>query len=194
MEFQDVVRRRRMVREFTDEPVSEESLQRILRNALRGPSAGFSQGQGFLVLQGDELKRFWEYGADWTYETVKTAPVVIIPLSVKNVYLDRYAREDKGWTDRDEARWPVPFWDIDTGMATLLILQTVVDEGLGAVYTGIGPEGVARLRADFGVPEDHEPIGVVALGHGAETEASPGSSVRKVARRAFDDVVRFGHW
>ncbi|WP_370942885.1 nitroreductase family protein [Amycolatopsis sp. cg5] len=194
MEFQDVVRRRRMVREFTDEPVSEESLQRILRNALRGPSAGFSQGQGFLVLQGDELKRFWEYGAAWTIETVKTAPVVIIPLSVKNVYLDRYAREDKGWTDRDESRWPVPFWDIDTGMATLLILQTVVDEGLGAVYTGIGPEAVAKLREDFGVPEDHEPIGMVALGHGAETEASPGSSARSVARRNFDDVVRFGRW
>ena len=53
---------------------------------------------------------------------------------------------------------------------------------------------MAKLREDFGVPEDHEPIGVVALGHSAETEASPGSSARSVARRNFDDVVRFGHW
>ena len=59
MEFSEVVRRRHMVREFTDEPVSPESLDRILRNAARGPSAGFSQGQAFLVLTGEDLKRFW---------------------------------------------------------------------------------------------------------------------------------------
>ena len=66
MEFQDVVRRRRMVRKFTDEPVSEESIQRIMRNALRGPSAGFSQGQAFLVLQGDDVRRFADTLASWT--------------------------------------------------------------------------------------------------------------------------------
>ncbi|HTQ93791.1 MAG TPA: nitroreductase family protein [Streptosporangiaceae bacterium] len=59
MEFSEVVRRRHMVREFTGEPVSPESLDRILANATRGPSAGFSQGQAFLVLTGDDLKRFW---------------------------------------------------------------------------------------------------------------------------------------
>jgi nitroreductase len=50
MEFQEVVRLRRMVRTFTDEPVPQAALDRILGNALRGPSAGFSQGQAFLVL------------------------------------------------------------------------------------------------------------------------------------------------
>ena len=50
MDFQEVVRRRRMVRTFTGEPIPKESLERILGNAVRGPSAGFSQGQSFLVL------------------------------------------------------------------------------------------------------------------------------------------------
>lgn len=71
-------------------------------------------------------------------------------MSSKRLYLDRYARPGKGWTDRDEGRWPVPFWHIDTGMATLPILQTAVDEGLGACYFGIVPEAVGprprRLR------------------------------------------------
>lgn len=48
MDFQDVVRRRHMVRQFSDEPVPQESLDRILRNAVQGPSAGFSQGQALL--------------------------------------------------------------------------------------------------------------------------------------------------
>ena len=50
MEFQDVVRRRRMVRNYTDEPVDPAIVDRALRNATRAPSAGFSQGWGFLVL------------------------------------------------------------------------------------------------------------------------------------------------
>ena len=58
MEFQDVVRRRRMIRTFTSEPVAESSIARILDNAVRGPSAGFSQGQAFLVLDGGPLARF----------------------------------------------------------------------------------------------------------------------------------------
>src|SRR5580658_4765168 len=131
-----------MVRQFSDEPVAQESLDRILGNAVRGPSAGFSQGQSFPVLTGADLNRFWEVAGAAAAPSVRTAPLVIVPMSSKRVYLDRYARPDKGWTDRDEKRWPVPFWHIDTGMAALLILLTVVDEGLGALYFGIVPEAV----------------------------------------------------
>jgi nitroreductase len=191
VEFQDVVRLRHMVRDFTGEDVSAQSLDRILGNAVRGPSAGFSQGQAFLVLTGESLKRFWDMGgAEATMPSVVTAPVVIVPMSSKRIYLDRYAQPDKGWTDRDETRWPVPFWHIDTGMAALLILQTAVDEGLGAVYFGIAPELVQPFRDAFGVPADHEPIGAIAIGHSAET------SVRNLRsrRRSLSDVVHYERW
>src|SRR5580704_10993961 len=190
MDFTDVVRRRRMVRQFSDEPIAQESLDRILRNAVRGPSAGFSQGQAFLVLTGRDLERFWEVAAAAAAPSVTTAPLVIVPMSAKRVYLDRYAQPDKGWTDRDEARWPVPFWHIDTGMAGLLILQTAVDEGLGGFYFGIVPEQVQPFRDAFGVPEDHEPIGAIAIGHSAET------SIRdlKSRRRPLSDVMHYDHW
>jgi nitroreductase len=193
MEFQEVVRRRHMVREFTTEPVPQSSLDRILANAVRGPSAGFSQGQAFIVVTGEDLKRFWDVTATDEEEApagMAAAPLVIVPLSCKRVYLDRYAQPDKGWTDRDEARWPVPFWHIDTGMAALLILQTVVDEGLGAVYFGIVPERVQPFKEAFGVPDDHEPIGAIAIGHSAET------SVRdlKSRRRPLSDVMHYGRW
>ncbi len=194
MEFQDVVRRRRMVRKFTPDPVSPDSLTRILTNAHRGPSAGFSQGQAFLVLQDDDLREFWQFGAEWTTETVTTAPLVIIPFSVKQQYLDRYAREDKGWTDKSESHWPVPFWHIDTGMAVLLILQTAVDEGLGAVYYGLGPSATTRLHTDYGVPTTHEAIGAIAIGHPAESAPSPDASPRRIPRRDQSETVRYGRW
>jgi nitroreductase len=191
MDFQEVVRRRRMVRTFTDEPVPKESLDRILGNAVRGPSAGFSQGQSFLLLtEPADRERFWAIAGAAVNESAQTAPAVIVPMSCKRVYLDRYAQPDKGWTDRDEARWPVPFWHIDTGMAALLILQTVVDEGLGAIYFGIVPEAVQPFRDAFGVPDDQEPIGAIAMGFDAETQKRDLRS----KRRSVDDVLHYGRW
>ena len=80
------------------------------------------------------------------------APVVVLPCSSKAAYLDRYAEPDKGWVDRDESRWPMPFWHMDAAMATLLILQTAVDEGLGACFFGIPPEREERVREAFADP------------------------------------------
>jgi nitroreductase len=191
MDFQEVVRRRRMVRTFTEEPIPKESLERILGNAVRGPSAGFSQGQSFLLLtEPADRERFWAVAGAAVSESAQTAPAVIVPMSCKRVYLDRYAQPDKGWTDRDEARWPVPFWHIDTGMAALLVLQTVVDEGLGAIYFGIVPEAVQPFRDAFGVPEDQEPIGAIAIGYDAETQKRDLRS----KRRSVDDVLHYGRW
>jgi nitroreductase len=191
MEFQEVVRLRRMVRTFTDEPVPQAALDRILGNALRGPSAGFSQGQAFLVLtDASDRERFWAVAGAAIAPSAQTAPLVIVPMSCKRVYLDRYAQADKGWTDKDEERWPVPFWHIDTGMAALLILQTAVDEGLGAVYFGIVPGAVARFRSAFEVPDDHEPIGAIAIGYDGESEKRDLRS----RRRNLDDLVHYGRW
>src|SRR4051794_23933200 len=132
MEFRDVVRKRHMVRDYDpDRPVPPEVRERLLEHAIRAPSAGFSQGWAFLVLESpEERDRFWAATTDagdapdpWLIR-MRRAPLLIVPLSHKAAYLERYAESDKGWTDRDEARWPVPYWDIDTGMASLLILLT----------------------------------------------------------------------
>ena len=191
MEFQDIVRKRRMVRRFhADRPVPKEKIDRILHNATRGPSAGFSQGQAFLVLEGEDLAKFWALRP--STNGVSTAPLLIVPFAAKHVYLDRYAQADKGWEDRDEARWPVPFWYIDTGMATLLILQTVVDEDLGALYFGIMPDDVAPFRELYGVPAEYEPIGAIAIGYSDEAEQSGSPRTRK--RFPIDEVVHYGSW
>lgn len=195
MEFQDVVRKRRMVRRFQQRPIPAETVARILDNATRGPSAGFSQGQAFLVLQGDDLARFWSLGEAWAFDAVRdTAPLLVVPLACKRVYLDRYAEDDKGWTDRSEDHWPVPYWYIDTGMAAMLILQTVVDEGLGALFFGIAPEDIPKFRTEFDVPDDHDPIGVIAIGHPDEPAVHPESSAARRPRRDRGAVIHHGNW
>lgn len=201
MEFQQVVNRRRMVRNYTDEPVDPAVIQRILANALHAPSAGFSQGWAFLLLDSrSDVERFWasatppEDGDDdpdpWM-RGMYQAPVIVVPMSHKQAYLDRYAAPDKGWSDRDESRWPVPYWDIDTGMAALLMLLTVTDEGLGACFFGIPPDMTASFRAEFGVPDQYSPIGAITIGHRAQDRLSP--SLER-GRRSVTDVVHNGRW
>jgi nitroreductase len=200
MEFQDVVRRRRMVRRYTGDPVAPEQLDRILSNAVRAPSAGFSQGWSFLVLDtAADVARYWdiftgdpEWEADGWLRGMRTAPVLILPCSSKAAYLSRYAQPDKGWTDQDEARWPMPFWHMDTAMAVMLMLQTVVDEGLGACYFGIPPSHDARVRETFGIPPGWDPIGAVSIGH-PDTGGAQGSPRRR-ARTPMEQVVHRGHW
>jgi nitroreductase len=199
VEFRDVVRRRRMVRNYDpDRPVPAEVIDRILRHARRAPSAGFSQGWAFLVLDDPaDRERFWRAATPttevWTrwLRNMRTAPLIIVPHSNMSAYLDRYAEPDKGWADRDEARWPVPYWHIDTGFASLLMLLTAVDEGLGACFFGIPPERTAAYRAEFGVPEEFTPIGALSVGYPAPDQRS-GSLAR--GHRPADEVVHRGHW
>jgi len=198
MEFAEVVRRRHMVRDYDpDRPVPAELRERLLEHAIRAPSAGFSQGWAFLVLEEpDDRARFWAATSDGPPDAwlsrMRRAPLLIVPLSHKAAYLERYAEADKGWTDRDETRWPVPYWDIDTGMAALLMLLTAVDEGLAACFFGIPPERIPGFREAFGVPGPYTPIGCVSVGYaGTEDKRSP-SLAR--GRRGVDEVVHRGRW
>ncbi|HEY3533981.1 MAG TPA: nitroreductase family protein, partial [Pedococcus sp.] len=126
MEFVEVVRRRRMVRRFDpDRPVPRADVEQALYAALRAPSAGFSQGWDFVVLaEPADRDRFWaacvrelggtvsqargrkQVGPDAWLRGVSAAPVLVLCLSDPQTYFERYAEPDKGWTDRDPARWP----------------------------------------------------------------------------------------
>ena len=199
MEFQEVVRRRRMVRNYDpDRPVPAEVRDRLLANALRAPSAGFSQGWAFLVLEtAEDRDRFWRSTSDTLADpdpwlrNMRTAPLLIVPLSHREAYLDRYAEADKGRTDRDETRWAVPYWHIDTGFAALLMLLTAVDEELGACFFGVPAEKTAAFRSEFGVPTEFMPIGCISVGYRRPDRRSP--SLRR-GRRPVEDVVHFGSW
>jgi nitroreductase len=198
VEFDEVVRRRRMVRAYDpDRPVPPELVDKLIRHALRAPSAGFAQGWGFLVLQaGADRERYWSSLAgdgepDAWLSRLRTAPLIIVVLSNKSVYLDRYAQTDKGWTDRDEGRWPVPYWDVDAGFAALLMHLTAVDSGLASCFIGLPVDTIGRFRAAFGVPDDFTPVGALTVGYGAPDKRSP--SLRR-GRRPIAEVVHHGRW
>jgi nitroreductase len=78
-------------------------------------------------------------------------------------------------------------------MASLLILQTAVDAGLGACFFGIPVEREQAVRAEFGIDPDFDPVGVITLGHRTTDTGTAGSPARR-PRRQPEEVVRRGHW
>jgi nitroreductase len=193
MEFSEVVRKRRMVRHFTGEPVPRETVERILDMARHAPSAGYTQGQAFVVVTQPDLKkqiadlcgeqfyveRGWE---PW----ISQAPVLVIPCTSEEAYHKRYREPDKINDDGTEIVWPVPYWFMDVGCAVENLLLAVVDEGLAAGFAGA--HDLEALRALLGIPDEMTPVGVIPVGHGAPDVPSPS------LKRGRKPQEEYAHW
>lgn len=199
MELGEVVRRRRMVRAFTDEPVGPTTVDALVDLARRAPSAGHSQGWAFVVLEGTEqTSRYWDVAlpedrrSGFRWQGLLDAPVLVVALVRPAAWVDRYAEPDKAGTGlgAGEAAWPVPYWWVDGGMAVEHLLLGAVDAGLGACFFGLFDREGAVLAA-LGVPEGWRGLGVVALGHRAPDE--PGRSTDR-GRRPLGEVLHRGGW
>lgn len=182
MEFREVVRRRRMIRNYQPgRPVPPEVVTRLLSHAVRAPSAAFAQGWGFLALQEPEdLKLFWSVTVPdevaEVYAPLTSAPLVIVPHSSAAEYQSAATVDASEWAEQAERlmaenpdairEWTagsvddiVPIWHVDAGFATLMMLLTVVDEGLGATFFGFTAGRALRHAVRAEVARPHRAAG-----------------------------------
>jgi nitroreductase len=199
VELTDVVRRRRMVRAFTADPVEPAVVDSLCDLARRAPSAGNSQAVAFLVLDDAEATaRYWsvtlreERRAGFRWPGLLAAPVLVVVATRPDTYVDRYGESDKAVTGLGATAdaWPVPYWWVDAGAAVEHLLLGAVDAGLGACLFGLFDHEAAVAEA-FGVPDGWRLVGTVAVGHPAPDE--PGRSAAR-PRRPLGDVVHRGRW
>lgn len=197
MEFSDVVRKRRSIRSYRAEVPPSDVVDRIIDTARRAPSAGFSQGLDFLVLDDPgAVATFWRLTDDPDHdvrETTGEAPVVVLVFSDPKRYLARYSESDKLEFELDDLdRWPVRFWDVDGGMAAMQLQLAAVDAGLDTWFFGIG-YGEDAVRSEFSVPDDRMMVGLIALGYRADDEAPTGSGTTR-QRRPLGDQLHRNTW
>lgn len=196
MEFSSVLARRRMVRNYTGDPIEVDCLGRIAAAALRAPSAGNSQAIGVVVVTDRGLRAeiariadepsYVEAGFDpW----ISKAPAHIVISVSEQAYRDRYSEPDKLKEDGSQIEWPVPYWWVDAGASMMAVLLATVDEGLAAGFLGV--HSVPGLSDLLGIPEHFHPIGVVTVGHPAPDRRS-GSLERP--RKTTDEVIFRDHW
>lgn len=197
-EFVDVVRRRRMTRAFSGEPIAPETVDRIVELASRSPSAGKSQGWSVIVLEGPDTSRFWdctlppERRERFAWPGLLRAPVVLVIVADPQAYVERYSEPDKAATGLGAGveAWPTPYWTVDAGMATMTMLLAAEDLELGCLFFAVF-HGEAELRSALDIPAQVDIVGAIALGHRAA--APPGRSASR-PRRSADELVHRGSY
>ncbi len=201
MEFVDTIRRRRMVRSFTADPVEPSVIDDLCDLARRAPSAGNSQGTAFLVLdQPATIARYWDLTlpearrVTFGWPGLLQAPVLIVVAVRPATYVDRYREPDKAATGLggDPSAWPVPYWWVDAGAAAEHLLLGAVDAGLGACLFGAF-EYEAAVAEAFAVPDGWRLAATVALGHRVPEPEGAGRSAGR-PRRPIEAVVHRNRW
>lgn len=196
MEFRDVVLKRRMVRHFSPQPVDMAVIERMVELARHAPSAGFTQGQSFIIVTSPELKKAIArlcgeegYVESGFHSFISGAPVLVVACTSEEAYHRRYREPDKIRDDGTEIEWPVPYWHMDIGCAVMLLLLAAVDEGLAAGFAGA--HDLDALRQLLGIPPEVAPVGVIPIGHKAPDVPSPSL---KRGRKPRGEYVHHERW
>jgi nitroreductase len=185
MEFADVLRRRRMIRSYTAEPVDREAVERIVARGRKAPSGGFSQGVRMVVVTEEETRRaIAELAQESEYVKlgfepwISSAPVHVVVAMREESYHERYRQPDKLDESGEEVEWRVPWWWVDAGKSIMLLL-----------LVGDANDGLREL---LGMPEDLEVVGVVTIGHQGPRPSA--GSRRKFPWKPLEEVVRWERW
>jgi nitroreductase len=171
METWDAMRARRNVREFTQEPVPGEALDRILDAGRRAPSAGNWQPWDFVLVtdrhQLVELAEVWQGAKHVAGAAAAIAIVAPQPQDDRQSALLQY----------------------DLGQATYAMTVAAADLGVGTGHAAADDQD--RARAVLGFPDERFLAYVLSVGYPAD---KPLAVLHRLNRRPFDEVVHRGRW
>ena len=172
METWDAIRARRNVRQYTDQPIAAEDLERILEAGRRAPSSQNWQPWHFVVVTGreqlTELARAWERGGRH------------IAGSAATIVLAAHEPEDQRRHD-----WLL----YDFGQATAFMLLAAADLGIGSGHSAVSDQQQARRVLGF--PDGYLAVYMIGLGYPADRPLRP---LSRPDRRPLDEVVHWDHW
>ena len=149
MELKEVLLKRRSVRKFTPEPVSDELIEELLNAAMSGPSACNRCPWEFFVITNKETLEQLRGASRFTKMNAPLAIVVCgnlsraLPLQLSG------------------------FWIQDCSAATENILLRATDLGLGTVWCGIHPQKrpEQRVAKILELGEKCIPLNIIWIGH-----------------------------
>lgn len=171
METWDAIRARRNVRQYTQQPVSAEDLNRIVEAGWRAPSAKNRQPWDFVVVtdqaQLQELSTVWMGAGHIAGAAAAIAFVIPVPPDERRRVTDQY----------------------DVGQATMAMMLAATDLGIGTGHSSVGDQD--KARAILGVPDGYLVAYLLGVGYPADRPLAP---IRKPSRRPFDEVVHHGRW
>jgi len=173
MQYVEVVRSRKSVREFADRPVEQEKLDYVLECARLAPSWANKQCWDFVVVSEPALLE--RVVAASPNKWLADAPTIIVCC---------------GTPTRSGSKRDIPYWAADVAIATEQLVLAATDIGLGTCWVGIFDQGAVRVALD--IPFDVQILALAPLGYPAENRA-PRPDVSH-GRRALDEIAHWNGW
>lgn len=180
----DFIGRRWSPRAFAERPVEREKLLSLLEAARWAPSAFNEQPWRFILATKDDrpdYDRMLSCLADSNQVWVRRAPVIAI-LVVKSRF-DHNGKPNR-WAQHD------------AGLALENLMLQAFDSGLVThPMAGFSHE---KIREEYGVPEEFEPLVAIAIGYPGDPDALPPDlKERELAPRERNKIATFafsGRW
>jgi nitroreductase len=174
IDFEDAIRKRKMVRKFKrNRSISDRIIAKLIRNAHRAPSAGHTQVQEFIVVKDPLIKKKLRIAAVGQ-EYVEDAPILIIICSNTSRSVDRYGIRGREF-----------YSIIDGAFASMLILLSAVNEGIGACFVGAFED--AKVSKILKIPEQVRPIGIICVGY-------PDEEPERIERIPLSELVYYNKY
>jgi nitroreductase len=148
MEALEAIMTRRSVRAFTDESVTDEQLETLLRAAMAAPSASNEQPWRIVATRDPDVL------ARWSNATPFSRPLARATLGLA-MCGETVAITHSG------------FWLDDCAAATQNVLLAAHAIGLGAVWIGVAPNKlmIANVRRILKPPRNVTPFALIAIGY-----------------------------
>lgn len=150
----EIIKRRRSIRKYTEEPVSQEQIQALLEAAMAAPSASNRRPWEFVVITEEE--RLQALRARLPFGRYNAPLAIVVCADMRRAYPE---------PGRD-------FWICDCSAAMQNILLAATGMGLGSVWVGVYPIGllVRGVSSLLNLPDHVIPLGVAYVGHPAEAK------------------------
>lgn len=169
MQTWDAITARRNVRTFSDRPIADEDLDRILEAGRRSPSSKNWQPWNFIaVTDRAQLQRLSQV-FEGAYHVGKAAAAIAVVAPVDD---NEYHRAQ-----------------FDLGQATMSMLLAATDLGIGTSHAGVTDLPLAREA--LGLPPDRDWVLLISLGYPSDRPLVP---IKNPTRRPFNEVVHRDHW
>lgn len=163
MDVLSAIKGRRSIRKYSDKPVEEEKLLKVLEAARLAPSARNEQNWKFIVVKDPETKEKLTEAIGQSF--VGEAPIILVSC---------------GTEPKSVMRGGQPRYTVDLSIATAYMILEAYEQGLGTCWLGSYDED--KVKKVLGIPEDVRVVAITPLGYPAESPAPR-------PRKEFDEIV-----
>jgi nitroreductase len=168
--LENLLNNRKVVRSYQKAKVDKNSLEKIAKNSIKIPTAGFSRGIEILnTFDVAKIKIVSEIFNENIFKKDNQSPWISNSLALfflmlnEDEYHKRYSSSDKK-NAINPKEWDVPYWYVDAGAALMNCLLLIEEQGFASGFMGLHNIDRKKVHDLFKIPNDYQIVGMITAG------------------------------